>query len=211
MKSLKFQLISNLDFFDETLKWLDCTIFRLSWENRNWNFWTQNVFYYIVMSKLWRENSKLKQRALKNLPHVFRLLGFSTLRAQIVCLSNFLSYVFRDVCFMTERSIIWSWLKPIYGKILARLSLEKGLLTLRKEREKKITTTHDIFLETSKTMSVEQDFCTTFNWLQLTNNWWLRKKSASCEILSIAIKSKSEDNWTHFSFEDYLFLISTFW
>ena len=124
----------------------------------------------------------------------------STSRFRFLALSaNCLSlkvWVFRDVCFMTERSIIWSWVKPIYGKILARLSLEKGLLTLRKERKKKSPLLMIFFFLAKQWVCWARLW---YNFQLLTNNWWLWKKSASCaEILSIAIKSKSEDNWTHF-------------
>ena len=136
---MKFKPIQKLDFSEETIKCPDSTIFRLL--KLNLNLELLNLKWHFTMVS-GGKIQKLKPRALKkNPPHVF--------------VANCLSlkvWVFRDVCFMTKRSIIWSWVKPIYGKILARLSLEKGLLTLRKER-KKITTTHDIFLS-SKTMSV---------------------------------------------------------
>ena len=141
---MKFKPIQKLDFSEETIKCPDSTIFRLP--KLNLNLELLNLKWHFTMVS-GGKIQKLKPRALKKK---------STSRFRFLALSaNCLSlkvWVFRDVCFMTERSIIWSWVKPIYGKILARLSLEKGLLTLRKER-KKITTTHDIFLS-SKTMSV---------------------------------------------------------
>ena len=116
----------------------------------------------------WRENSKIKAKSFeKKSTSRFRFLALSA-----NCLSLKV-WVFRDVCFMTERSIIWSWVKPIYGKILARLSLEKGLLTLRKERKKKSPLLMIFFFLAKQWVCWARLW---YNFQLLTNNWWLWKK-----------------------------------